>query len=118
MQLQFACRVIFYNTDKIRKLIITSGAYERSISVRTILFTVREKSIREIQELTGPSVASIRGYLPSQKTVYKMEEITVLAERLRKYRNRKNAVKKLRDIIMTENSEKIKDLLWDIPCIV
>ena len=47
-----------------------------------------------------------------------MEEITVLAERLRKYRNRKNAVKKLRDIIMTENSEKIKDLLWDIPCIV
>jgi hypothetical protein len=118
MQLQFACRVIFYNTDKIRKLIITSGAYERSISVRINSLHREGKSIREIQELTGPSVASIRGYLPSQKTVYKMEEITVLAERLRKYRNRKNAVKKLRDIIMTENSEKIKDLLWDIPCIV
>ena len=32
------------------------------------------KSIREIQELTGPSAASIRGYLPSQKTVSAMKK--------------------------------------------
>ena len=41
-----------------------------------------------MQQIMGLSSASVNRYLPYNKTVYKMEEATLTAERLRKFRQR------------------------------
>lgn len=67
---------------KVRKLLITTGAYHTAIS-KVVNALVREgKSVADIQKLTNLSRASVQSYLPYSKTVYKMEERTLLAERL------------------------------------
>lgn len=96
---------------KVRKLLITSGAYQTPISQQiNELYTIG-KTIREIQQMTGLSAASVSGYLPYQKTVYNLEATTDIANRLRKYRNRKAMVDKL-SAEMGTVTEHTKDGLW------
>lgn len=97
---------------KIRKLLVTAGVYETPISNKIQSLYQEGKSIKEIQEITGLSAASVNGYLPYKKTVYKMSETTLLAERLRKYRNRKNAVSNLAVAMTNGEALQIKDALW------
>ena len=80
---------------KLRKLLITSGVYETPISRKVNELYNSGKTIKEIQTITGLSAASVSGYLPYQKTIYNLEESTLVAERLRKYRKRKYAVHQL-----------------------
>ena len=80
---------------KLRKLLITSGAYETPISRKVNELYNSGKTVKEIQTIMGLSAASVSGYLPYQKTIYNLEESTLVAERLRKYRNRKAAVHQL-----------------------
>lgn len=74
---------------KVRKLLISSGVYQTDISMRINELYKSGKTIKEIQEIVGLSAASVSGYLPYQKTVYNLEVSTDVANRLRKYRNRK-----------------------------
>ena len=97
---------------KVRKLLISSGAYQTDISMRINELYESGKTIKEIQEIVGLSAASVSGYLPYQKTVYNLEVSTDVANRLRKYRNRKVMVDKLAAEVETE-SEHTKDLLWE-----
>lgn len=78
---------------KVRKLLISSGVYQTDISMRINELYKSGKTIKEIQKIVGLSAASVSGYLPYQKTVYNLEVSTDVANRLRKYRNRK-AIKK------------------------
>lgn len=96
---------------KVRKLLITSGAYETPTSIAVNKLFRDGKSIKEIQQIMGLSSASVNGYLPYNKTVYKMEEATLTAERLRKFRQRKSAVEKLCMEIMDEI--EVSQTLWD-----
>lgn len=96
---------------KVRKLLITSGAYETPTSIAVNKLYRDGKSIKEIQQIMGLSSASVNGYLPYNKTVYKMEEATLTAERLRKFRQRKSAVEKLCMEIMDEI--EVSQTLWD-----
>lgn len=61
----------------------------------------------------GLSSASVNAYLPYNKTVYKMEDATLTAERLRKYRQRKTAVEKLCVDIKQKNIEEVSQTLWE-----
>ena len=61
---------------KVRKLLITSGAYETPISRQVGELYKSGKTVKEIQTITGLSAASISGYLPYQKTIYNLEEST------------------------------------------
>lgn len=61
----------------------------------------------------GLSSASVNGYLPYNKTVYKMEEATLTAERLRKFRQRKAAVEKLCADMELKNVDKVSEILWE-----
>jgi hypothetical protein len=70
------------------------------------------KTIKEIQKITGLSTASISGYMPYQKTVYNLKISTDIANRLRKYRERKAKVGQLA-AEMSSASKKTKDLLWE-----
>lgn len=97
---------------KVRKLLISSGVYQTDISMRINELYKSGKTIKEIQEIVGLSAASVSGYLPYQKTVYNLEVSTDIANRLRKYRNRKTMVDKLATEVETE-SEHTKDLLWE-----
>ena len=97
---------------KVRKLLISSGVYQTDISRRINELYKSGKTIKEIQEIIGLSAASVSGYLPYQKTVYNLEVSTDVANRLRKYRNRKAMVDKLATEVETE-TEHTKDLLWE-----
>ncbi len=97
---------------KVRKLLITSGVYQTDISMRINDLYKSGKTIKEIQEIVGLSAASVSGYLPYQKTVYNLEVSTDVANRLRKYRNRKAMVDKLAAEVELETEHR-KDLLWE-----
>ena len=97
---------------KVRKLLISSGVYQTDISMRINELYTNGKTIKEIPEIVGLSAASGSGYLPYQKTVYNLKVSTDVANRLRKYRNRKAMVDKLAAEVEIE-SEHTKDLLWE-----
>ena len=97
---------------KVRKLLITSGAYETPISIAVNKLYRDGKTVKDIQKIMGLSSASVNGYLPYNKTVYKMEEATLTAERLRKYRQRKAAVDKLCADMELANIDNLSDTLW------
>ena len=63
-------------------------------------------------ELTGLSRASVHGYLPYSKTVYKMEEGSVASERIRRYQERNHACERLRTAIHLQEPE-VDELLWN-----
>ncbi len=98
---------------KLRKILITSGAYETPTSRHVNELYKSGKTVKEIQTITGLSAASVSGYLPYQKTIYNLEESTLLAERLRKFRSRKAAVKQLTTELNDGEPERIKETLWN-----
>ncbi len=98
---------------KIRKLLITSGAYETLMSRQVNELYNSGKSVKEIQTIMELSSASVNGYLPYNKAVYKLEEATLTAERVRKYRKRKEAVYQLATVLNDGNPEQMKEALWN-----
>lgn len=97
---------------KVRKLLITSGAYETPISVAVNKLYQEGNTAKDIQKMMGLSSASVNGYLPYHKAVYKMEEATLTAERLRKFRLRKAAVETLCAGIAVKDIDGICETLW------
>ncbi len=98
---------------KVRKLLITSGAYETPTSRQVSELYNNGKTVKEIQSITGLSSASISGYLPYQKTIYNLEESTLVAERLRKYRSRKTAVVQLVSALNDGDLPHLEEMLWN-----
>ena len=98
---------------KVRKLLITSGAYQTPTSIAVNKLYKDGKTVKEIQQIMGLSSASVNGYLPYNKTVYKMEEATLTAERLRKFRQRKAAVEKLCKDMELKNAVEVSEILWE-----
>lgn len=94
---------------KVRKLLITSGVYESEIADMVNELKAEGKTIAEIQQLTGLSRASVHGYLPYTKGIYKTEELSVDAERIRLFRERQVAVKKLQENLELGNREVIRE---------
>ena len=115
MQLNQLAEEFSMTPIKIRKLLITAGVYETATSKWVMELKEQGKSVKEIMQITGLSAASVSGYLPYQKTIYKMSEVSVLAERLRLYRSRKKTVEKLEKALEDDTDiEEIKELLWEV----
>ncbi len=98
---------------KVRKLLITSGVYESETCDTVNELKKSGKTIAEIQQLTGLSRASVHGYLPYTKGIYKAEELSVDAERIRLYRVRQAAVKKLQETLEQGDRKTVERQLWD-----
>ncbi len=98
---------------KVRKLLITSGVYETLISRQINELYKSGKTIKEIQTITGLSAASVSGYLPYQKTIYNLEESTLLAERLRKFRSRQSAARQLALALGDGDPAHMEETLWN-----
>lgn len=84
-------------TIKVRKLLITAGVYRSNIADEVNALFRAGVSVKQIQAKMGLSAASVNSYLPYTKAVYKTEECSVLADRIRLCRARKAAVEKLKD---------------------
>lgn len=91
---------------KIRKLLITAGAYSNDISDEVNELYVAGKTVAEIQRITGLGRSSVNGYLPYMKAVYKPEELSLNAERISVFRSRQQAVKELAE-------DMSEDKLWE-----
>lgn len=98
---------------KVRKLLITSGAYETPLSRQVNELYKSGRTVKEIQTITGLSSASVNGYLPYNKAVYKLEDATLTAERIRKYRKRREAVCQLAVALNEDNLVQTSEILWN-----
>lgn len=105
-ELKFTAEEFDMSALKIRKLLITAGAYGNEISDEVNALYAAGKTVAEIQRLTGLGKSSVNGYLPYTKAVYKPEELSLNAERINVFRSRHQAVKELSDDISEEK-------LWD-----
>jgi hypothetical protein len=111
-QLELLAEEFSMTRIKVRKLLITAGYYETPISRRVNQLHQEGKSIAEIQEATGLKRSSVHSYLPYSKAIYKLEDATVTAERVRRYRSRKQSVEVLKKVIETGNQAAAEAALW------
>ena len=98
---------------KVRKLLVTAGVYKTPASKMVMELKEQGKTLKEIGQITGLSAASVSGYLPYQKTVYKLNELSATAERLKVYRSRKKAVEQLRNVMDEGEMDEIRECLWE-----
>lgn len=100
---------------KIRKLLITAGVFSSDVCDQVLRLFRSGKSVPEIQSITGLSRASVHSYLPYSKVIYNAKEISLNAERIRLYRERKSVVNSFREKIKEcGNTDKIIEELWYI----
>ena len=79
------------SVSKVIKLLITGGVYSSDICRRINQLYDSGKSIPEIQKSLNISRASVQAYLPYKKCIYNAKELSLNAERIRRYRQRKRA---------------------------
>ena len=88
---------------KVKKLLITSGKLQYTMTEEIQELQRAGKKPEEIQNILGLSRASINAYLPYSKIPYKESEVSANADRCELYRKRKAAVEEIID----------SDTLWD-----
>ena len=74
---------------KARKLLITAGVYSTALSRQIAELQSKKMKMEQIMSATRLSRASVHSYLPYIKIPYNLEELSVNAERIRLYRERK-----------------------------
>ena len=77
------------SVSKVIKLLITGGVYSSDICRKINQLYASGKTIPEIQKSLNISRASVQAYLPYKKCVYNAMELSLNAERIRRYRQRK-----------------------------
>lgn len=94
---------------KVKKLLITSGSitYPETEEIQRLLSA--GKTMSEVAVLLNMSPKTLNTYLPYTRVIYKMDEISQNAERVKRYKLRKRMVEKLQ-------SQMTVDCLWE--CVV
>lgn len=77
------------SVSKVIKLLITGRVYSSDICQNINQLYASGKTIPEIQKSLNISRASVQAYLPYKKCVYNAKELSLNAERIRRYRQRK-----------------------------
>ena len=106
-----AAKELEISAMKMRKLLITAGCYENDTSRLIARLSAEGKTIDEIGQAAGLRRASVNGYLPYKKVIYKNAESSVGADRIRLYRDRKNSIAKLQAEVKKITSAESFDLL-------
>lgn len=100
---------------KVRKLLITAGVFSSDTCDQVLKLWKDGKSVSEIQDMTGLSRASVHSYLPYTKIVYNTSEMSLNAERIRRYRERKASVRYFQRMIKeSRNTEELGEELWEL----
>lgn len=88
---------------KLRKLLITAGVFSSDVCTEVNELRKQGKSVPEIMKITRLSRASVQSYLPYCKGLYNAEELSVNAERCRRYWNRKEMISILKKLPSEDN---------------
>ena len=88
---------------KVRKILVTAGVFVNDTAVMVNELYRDGKLPDEIREITGLNRSSVNGYLPYVKAPYNTKEVSLNAERIRVYRERKNCVDALQSDMSEEN---------------
>ena len=99
---------------KVRKALITAGVYSNATSEEVERDLADEKNIEEISTRLGISVSAVYGYIPYKVTAYNLEDRSVSADRIARYRERQKALKALKSTL--SRSDDWQEALWN--CIV
>lgn len=96
---------------KARKLLITADVYGTELSDEVQYLKSTGKTIPEIMKITGLSRASVHSYLPYTKIAYNVDELSLNAERIRKFRARQEAVRLIQSCI-EDNVRDLEKYVW------
>lgn len=77
------------SVSKVIKLLITGGIYYSDICWKINKLYNSGKTIPEIQKSLNVSRATVQAYLPYKKCVYNAKELSLNAERIRRYREKR-----------------------------
>ena len=99
---------------KARKLLITAGVYSTALSRRIAELRSKKMELEQIMNATGLSRASVHSYLPYTKIPYNLEELSVNAERIRLYRERKQKCAEFGTKLPTLTEREQEEALWNI----
>ena len=76
---------------KARKLLVTAGALKDKKTIMIHKLKSEGKSAADIVEITGYSMATVNSYLPYSKIIYKMDETSPNAIRMKRHREKVKA---------------------------
>lgn len=87
---------------RVRKLLITADFFSSAMSRRVQEMQREGKTIQEISEEIGLGRAAVHSYLPYEKGIYKMDELSLNAEQCQQFQKRKKTCDQLREHIEGE----------------
>lgn len=108
-----------FKPSKVKKLLITADfrlgkeIYATDTSKLVLSLYKEGKSISDIMEITGLRRSAVFGYLPYTKTVYKAEELSTDAERIRLFRDRQQRCREYAATTSLMTAVEKEDYLWD-----
>ena len=73
---------------KIRKILVTGGYYDTALYRSIMELRTQGLGAEEIAEKIGKKKATVQSYLPYEKVIYMMEERSVNADRLRRFKEK------------------------------
>ena len=99
---------------KARKLLITAGVYSTALSRQIAEIHSDGAKIEQMMKITGLSRASVHSYLPYTKIPYNLAELSVNADRIRLYRERKRRCEEFcsKRSVLSENEQEAE--LWSL----
>ena len=102
-ELKAAAAELSLPPNKVKKLLITGKAlhYPETEQIQSLL--AEGKPMGEVQKILRLRYSSIQTYLPYARAAYKMADVSQNGERLRRYRERKAAVERLKAAPTEEN---------------
>lgn len=102
---------------KVRKILITTGdvIYPATKTIQDLLTAGKSKA--EICKLLNVAIATLNSFLPYEKGVYNLSDVSNAAENCRVYRERKAAVADLQKKMGTSSVEDQRLALWKCICL-
>ena len=73
---------------KVRKLLVSAGVLKNDKTIIIHRLKYEGKSASEIVRITGYSLATVNSYLPYSKIIYKMEDVSPNAIRMKRHREK------------------------------
>ena len=104
------------STVKVRKILITEGLWESDTSIRIGNLLKQGLTTEKIAEILYMSVKNVQAYMPYERGVYGVDELSSEAIRADKYRNRMKKAASMQVIKKTQEdntSERIKEVADD-----
>ena len=82
------------NPQKVRRILVTGGLYKTSQAKEILTMFENGLTVNEIAEALDQSPNVIRSYLPYERGIYKLENRSVNADRLQRFKKKYGGYKK------------------------